>query len=178
MPSPFKLCIDPGHGMGNRTDGVFDPGCGEAGLNEASIVLVWAEELRRAVEARGTSVFMTRRDQVTPCPVSRRASLAKTAGCTHFISIHVNDADNALAHGTETLYRDDKEFAEDLQTELLKGLALRDRGVKQRLNLAVLKFPGKAALLELGFIKNPQDMEAVTNSALRAHTCRMLASLF
>ena len=174
----MKLCIDPGHGMANRSPGVYDSGCVGNGLEEADVVLVWGEELRRSVEARGIQTFMTRRDKVTPVSVGARVQLARDAGCTHFLSLHVNDAENPEAHGIETLYNGDNDFALEVQAAAIACLGLRDRGVKFRNDLAVLKFPGTRALLELGFIKSDRDVKAFTNNALMLHTCRMLAQIF
>src|SRR5690606_10229593 len=119
---------------------------------------------------------LTRQGPKDPAPVGARAQLGLAAGCTHFISIHVNDADNPLANGTETLYFMDsaKPWAQECQTALLQGLNLKDRGVKRRSDLAVLKFP-QSCLLELGFIKSKSDVNAFTSHPLILHTCRMLA---
>lgn len=177
----MKLCIDPGHGFANREAGVYDPGAVGSGLEEAVVVLVWAEELRRAVEARGIPVWMTRRDQVSATPLAGRASGAVANNCTHFISLHVNDLTKGVdewPNGTETYYRDDKQFALEIQHCLLTGLGLKDRGVKFSNSLAVLKFPGSAGLIELGFIDNKKDVSAFTNDILIKHTCRMLAQIF
>ncbi len=91
------------------------------------------------------------------------------------ISIHVNDSDSFAANGTEVLYNDDKEFAQGLLNALLNGMNLTNRGVKERTELAVLKFPGKAALIELGFIKNPADLKAMRDPAIISATCKLLA---
>ena len=174
----MKLCIDPGHGMGNRTVGVYDPGCVANGLNEADVVLTWAEELNKAVTARGIQTFLTRKNKVESRPVGARAKLAREAGCTHFISIHVNDAESILANGTETLYYNSDDLAKEVQAAAVSYLGLKDRGVKYRSDLAVLKFIGPCCLLELGFIQNPCDVKNFTNEHLRAHTCRAIAQIF
>jgi N-acetylmuramoyl-L-alanine amidase len=170
----MKVCIDPGHGMANRKPGVYDPGCVGNGREEAEIVMEWADELEKAFAVRGIPTFRTRTSRNEPTPVGQRASMAEKSDCTHFISIHVNDADSALAHGIETLYRDDSTMATKVQSALLAGLMLRDRGIKQRTDLAVLKFAGQAVLIELGFIKYPHDIEAMTNKVNIVRTCRLI----
>ena len=41
-----KLCIDPGHGLGNVRGNVYDPGAISAGVSEADIVLQYALAIR------------------------------------------------------------------------------------------------------------------------------------
>lgn len=164
--------------MGNRTPGVYDSGCSANGIDEADVVLTWAEELNKAVIARGIQTYFTRRGRSQEVPVGARAKLAQLAGCTHFISIHVNDADDDQAHGTETLYNHSDDLAKEVQTALVSNLGLRDRGCKHRSDLAVLKFIGPCCLIELGFIKNPVDMKHISSDQLRAHACRAIASIF
>lgn len=164
--------------MSNRTPGVYDSGCVGNGLEEADVVLVWAEELRRVVEARGIQTYLTRATKSQPCPVSARVQLGLGAGCSHFLSIHVNQADNSQANGIETLYRHNNEFALEVQAAAVTCLGLRDRGIKHRSDLAVLRFPGPCALLELGFIDNDRDVKSFTSNALMLHTCRMIAQIF
>lgn len=179
-PSGPHVCIDPGHGHSNRKPGVFDPGCthteGEH-FKESDIVLRWAFALREKLVARGATVFMTRDNATTPTPVGSRAPAAVREECDCLVSIHVNDSDDDSANGIETLWRHDnqKAFAGALQEALLSGLGLRDRGIKERDDLAVLSFPRKAALLELGFIANDKDRAAITDEDKIQATCELLA---
>lgn len=171
----LKVCLDPGHGMANRRPGVFDPGCERGDLHEADIVLVWANAIGHELAALGVSVFYTRRDNQRPTPLGSRASMAEDAGCDLLVSIHVNDADGKPT-GTETLYTgtDDQALAQRCQTAMLKGLGLRDRGIKQTGVLAVLKFRGPAVLLELGFIGT--DAATITDKARIEATAKLLAA--
>lgn len=181
VPAPvgsIKVCIDPGHGMSNKALGVYDPGCVHGSNEEATIVLEWAFELEKALAARGVPTFLTRRGKTTPTPVSVRAKRAQAANCTHLISIHVNDFTTSAANGTETLFRDDESFAKFVHIKLMGVLKLRDRGLKQRTDLAVLNFSGQACLIELGFIKHFPDLTRFTSFPLVQHACREIAGLF
>lgn len=171
----LKVCIDPGHGMANKRPGVFDGGCERGNLKEADIALDWANAVADELKALGVDVFFTRRDNQRPTPVGSRAGLAEDAGCDLLVSIHVNDADGAPT-GTETLYSgtDDIPLAKACQTAMLTGLGLRDRGIKQRTDLAVLKFRGRAVLLELGFIG--MDAATITDKSKIAATAKLLAA--
>jgi N-acetylmuramoyl-L-alanine amidase len=181
-PSPTQtkpkttVCIDPGHGMGNRKPGVFDPGCERGDLHEADIALVWAGELAHQLEKLGARVVHTRKDNSTPCPLNSRATMAENAGAETLISIHVNDAATPNANGTETLHTNDEQLAQRCQDAMLKGLGLKDRGVNQRGDLAVLKFRGRAVLLELGFIGSKTDVWAIVDVDKIKKTCALLAA--
>lgn len=169
----MKICIDPGHGMSNRQIGVFDPGAThvENGFEfrEATIALRYALSLKDVLRARQIDVFMTRDDDTDHTPVGSRAGMAKAAGCDAYISLHLNDFDDDSANGLEVLYRDadDKALAAKLQTALIDVTKMRDRKIKQRGDLAVLKFDGVAVLIELGFIANDQDRAKLLNAQMR-----------
>jgi len=173
--SVIKVCVDAGHGLSNRSPGVYDPGCVHGALEEAEICLTWAAALAGALAARSVATFLTRPTKETSAPVGTRDDRAKAAGCTHLISIHVNDADSAQAHGTETLYRDDQYFAGRVHSAAADGLKLTNRGLKHRTDLAVLNFP-KSCLLELGFIQSAADRERFLDAAVRKETCRLIAA--
>lgn len=53
---------------------------------------------------------------------------------------------------------------------------MRDRKVKQRTDLAVLKFTGLAVLIELGFIANDSDRAKLLNAQVRDTIVRTIAT--
>lgn len=178
----MKICIDPGHGMSNRQNGVFDPGATnvESGLlfREADLTLRYGLALKDAFRAKGIDVFMTRDDNADHAPVGRRATMAEKVGCDVFVSLHLNDFDDDKANGLEVLYGKSasKALAQSLQDGLLKVTGMRDRKIKLRTDLAVLKFNGPAALVELGFIANDQDRGKLIDAQVRdAIVSRMAA---
>ena len=180
------ICVDPGHGMGNRRPNVFDPGAvwDEAGVRfeEAAIALQYGLALRDALRAAGHEVFMTRDDAQDPCPVGQRARNAERVGAKLLISLHLNSAANPdgsindSAHGVETLFRDepDRALAVALNTAVVQATGLRDRGAIKRDGLAVLAFNGPAALIELGFIPNDRDRDTLLTPAVRHNVCKAL----
>lgn len=175
----MKLCIDPGHGMSSRITGVYDTGAKFGQLEEADLVLTWAHELREACVRAGITVYMTRVSVNDPAPLLGRVAAAKKAGCTHLISLHINDDDSPKANGYETLYRvpGNEMFARYVHGQMLKLLGLRDRTVKRRPDLAIIKTGGMpSALLELGFIRNRGDMAIVTDATIMQRTCAALAA--
>lgn len=178
-----KVCIDPGHGMSNRSSNVFDPGAGHVegthAFREADIVLKYGLELKDVLRSRGIPVFMTRDDNTDQAPVGKRAGNAEKAGCDTFISLHLNDIDDDSANGLEVLYRDDKdmEFADKMRDALVKITGIKKRDNKKRTDLAVLKFNGKAILIELGFIANDKDRNVLLNPQIRQAVCEKIADV-
>ena len=179
----MKVCIDPGHGMSNRQGGIFDPGAThvENGFKheEAAIALNYGLTLKDIFRAQKVDVFMTRDDPQDHAPVRSRAKNAKNAGCGVFVSLHLNDFDDDKANGLEVLFRDaeDKALAQKMQDALIKVTKLSDRKIKQRTDLAVLKFQGTAILIELGFIANDKDREALLNPQVREQVCTTIADV-
>lgn len=178
----MKVCIDPGHGMSNRQPGVFDPGAThvENGFlfREADLALRFGLALKDVFRAAGVEVFMTRDDATDHAPVARRAVMARNAGCDLFISLHLNDFDDDSANGLEVLYRDaeDRVLAEKLQAALVAVTQMRDRGTRQRQDLAVLKFQGTAVLIELGFIAHDGDRARLLDAQVRDAIVRTIAA--
>jgi len=54
---------------------------------------------------------------------------------------------------------------------------IKDRGVKMRNDLAVLKFDGPAALIELGFIANDFDRNQLLDAQVRDSVVRTIAQV-
>lgn len=179
----MKICVDPGHGMSNRQTGIFDSGAVhvENGFlfREADIALRYGLALKDMLRAEGVDVFMTRDDDTDHAPVGRRAVMARHAGCDAFISLHLNDLDDDRANGVEVLFRDDRgrALAQKLQDALVQVTGLRDRKIKSRTDLAVLKFPGPAVLVELGFIANDRDRTTLLDAQVRESVVRAVATV-
>jgi len=178
----MTICLDPGHGMANRTPGVHDSGACAGSVTEAEIAMDWANELRRILLARNAKVIRTRIDALDPAPVAKRAATAKQYGCEIMISIHCNAADGT-AQGTETFYRGSKNqaMATALNTALVKVLGTRNRGIKtesesQHSRLAVMAFQ-PCYLIELGFLDHAADRAKLLDSTLRTQACEALAGV-
>lgn len=177
----MKLAIDAGHGMGNRTVGVFDTGATGHGYTEAAIVFAYAKSLKHYCMANGLNVYMVRKDETTNTPVSERATRARLHGCTHYISLHCNAFDDPSVKGIETYYRYKTPFVELVHSTSQKVLLLNDRGLKaegnsQHSKLAVLSFFGPACLVELGFITNQYDAMRLEKAAVRFNWAKQLAN--
>jgi N-acetylmuramoyl-L-alanine amidase len=176
------IILDPGHGMGNRRAGSFDPGAVAGGILEADIVMDWANVLREILMERGHRVVRTRIDHKDPASIGQRAKIAKQYHGDVMLSLHCNAA-NGKASGTETFYRgiDHKAKAEAITAAVCKALGTRNRGAKtesqsQHARLAVMSFQ-PCFLLEIGFIDHPGDRAKMIDPAYRRQACNAIASI-
>jgi N-acetylmuramoyl-L-alanine amidase len=167
--------IDPGHGMSNRTWGVYDPGAVHDDLHEARVALAVAMELRDQCLRRGWRTFMTRATNAEAAPLRERVPRARAAQCDCLISLHCNAHAGEQAHGTETLHRASEGFAAEVQRRLFAALATADRGVKRRDDLAILRYERPVVLVELGFISNAGDRDKLTDPARQLAAARAIA---
>ncbi len=151
----MKIFIDPGHGG-------KDPGAIGNNLYEKDITLSVSLELKSLLEKYGIEIKMSRSDD-TYLTINERYQLANAWGADYFISIHANAGGGT---GTETLYykADSKVYAQALQSAFIDAMGLRDRGIKYRDNVGVIRWTKMpAVLIELAFIDTAADAEILKN---------------
>ena len=91
-PSDFVVVIDPGHGG-------IDPGAQRAGVNEADLMLVFANEVVAELNAiPGVHAVLTRETDVF-VPLFTRMSIARSVGADLFISLHADALEEDEAQG-------------------------------------------------------------------------------
>lgn len=148
----MKIFINAGHG-GN------DPGAvSKNGTQEKDIVQTVGAILIHKLILSGFDVEYYQQKK-TVIDVSR---VENTSNSDLFISIHCNSAANKSANGVEVLYYPTsvkgKKCAQQMQNELVKSTKLRDRGIKARTDLHVLKrTKAPAILVELAFLSNEKE---------------------
>lgn len=176
-----RICIDAGHGLGNRKPDVYDPGACFGDHQEAAIALRWAHELEGRLKLTGVDVAMTRRSCYSIAPLTWRTQYAKDQQCDLFVSIHLN-ASNGQGRGTETFYRhpSSKAIAQRANDALVKVLGTRDRGIKTekdsaRKSIHVLGFQPDSILIELGFIDHLGDLAKLLDENNVRLGCEALA---
>jgi N-acetylmuramoyl-L-alanine amidase len=89
---PMTVMIDPGHGG-------IDPGAQVDGLDEKTLTLAFARELREALLREGGFTVALTRDDDFFVSLERRIALAHHAGADVFISLHADALSEGLAHG-------------------------------------------------------------------------------
>ena len=160
----IKIYIDQGHNPVNPNAGAEGNG-----LREQDLVYTIGQRLADRLRANGNFEVRlsrpTRDTQLgtsTSTSLSARVNEANRWGADYFISLHTNAATSPSASGSEAYVYARGTRAFDFATDILDSLTeitgLRDRGVKPRPGLYVLrKTRMPATLLELGFITNPGD---------------------
>ena len=143
------VCIDPGHGGKDPGAVAFD------GLREKDVVLDISKKLADKLRSFELDVVLTR-DADVYIPLLERAYIANEANADLFVSVHTNSVTSRQAHGAEVLVysltSSSVPVAEDVLANLV-SLGLRDRGIKPRPKLIVLKRTDMpAVLVETAFI--------------------------
>lgn len=135
----MTICLDPGHG-GN------DSGATAFGAKESDLTLKIAQYCKEELSKYDVNVVMTRTtdtrlSEEAAMDLKNRVEVAKKAGASYFISIHINSAANSAAKGAEVYYpntsgnknlsSNGQNLAKAIQKQLTT-LGLYDRGIKIR----------------------------------------------
>ena len=160
----IKIYIDQGHNPENPNAGAEGNG-----LREQTITYRVGQELAALLRANPAyEVRLSRPTPTTALGTSNSTSLqarvndANAWGADYFISIHTNASDNPDASGVEAFSyaKPSRAFSlgESITEQLSAATGLRDRGMKVRPGLYVLRRTNMpAVLVEIGFISNPAD---------------------
>ena len=159
-----RIYIDQGHNPSSPNTGAEGNG-----LREQDVTYIVGQELAALLRRSGNyEVRLSRPTPDTQLGNSNTGSLrarvndANSWGADYFISIHTNASDQSSASGVEaySYSRDSRAFrlGEEIVNGIVNVTGLRDRGMKVRPGLYVLKNTNMpAVLVEIGFITNPGD---------------------
>lgn len=135
----MSICLDPGHGGS-------DSGATAFGAKESDLTLKIAQYCKEELSKYDVNVVMTRTTDMrlseeAAMDLKNRVEVARKAGASYFISIHINSAQNSAAHGAEVYYpntsgnkslsSNGQNLAKAIQSQLA-ALGLYDRGIKIR----------------------------------------------
>jgi N-acetylmuramoyl-L-alanine amidase len=170
------ILLDPGHGSKNDLGSV-----GPTGYPEKDVALIVSQLLRTELERRGATVIMTRAGDDDLFPNDRVAKIEQ-ASPTIALSLHYNalpdggDAWNTKGVSTYWYQPQAQNLAVFLHDYLTQKLKRPSYGVYWN-NLALTR-PAIApsALLELGFMINPNEFEWVTNPKSQRQLASALAN--
>ena len=149
----MKVFLNPGH----APNGNPDPGACGCGLRECDVAKSVADLVAGYLVAAGVEVVGNMQDD----DLYAITSAANASGADIFISIHCN-AFNGSAQGTEVEVHPGSSAGRALgnciQRQIVDSLGTADRGLKDRLDLWVIKRTNMpAALVELAFIDHEGD---------------------
>lgn len=171
------VAVDPGHGGA-------DGGVTHAGVKEKDVNLAVALLLRDRLEALGARVVMTREDDRDNL-LDNRTSLnlrlykARQGEAQLLLSIHANSFPDSSQWGGQTFYHPDsaegRRLALLVQEELVR---LEPDNYREALaaNYYILRNSEiPAALVELGFLSNPDDRRKLVDPGYQASLADALA---
>lgn len=198
LPSktPRVVVLDPGHG------GKDSGAVGKRKVYEKLAVLSIAKRVKAHLEAKKVQVRMTRSTD-TFVPLAQRSGFAAKADADLFVSIHADGAGDPSAHGVETFAMTaagcdssnhygqggDKSAGKgnlhdaanavlgfSIQSNLVKMSKRSDRGLR-RARFSVLKnAPCPAALVECGFLTNPEEEALMIDANYREAVARGISN--
>jgi N-acetylmuramoyl-L-alanine amidase len=170
-----RIWIDAGHG---KIPGAKDdPGSiGKTyGTYEKVVNLQVALELQKRLLAAGAIVYMTRTGDEGLDFTQRPALVnALKPAVDLFISIHHNSSTNATVRGTETFYwttnPKSRVVAQYVHPALVKGLGFPDRKIRQDSFYVIKETKAPSVLLELGYLSNAAEENAIAEPGKVAKT--------
>ena len=167
------IVLDPGHGG-------TDPGAiGPRRTYEKNLNWSMAVKVKAILERAGATVLLTRPGDVDLTPASAsdrdelrvRTMVANNRKADIFVSIHHNSSVNSDLTGTSTYYYPktpyDAILAKCLQSAMVRGGGLDNIGIRTANFFVVKNAWMPAALLEIGYISNPQEEQTLNNSAFQ-----------
>ncbi|MCI6407583.1 N-acetylmuramoyl-L-alanine amidase family protein, partial [Veillonella caviae] len=150
------------------------------GLMEKNVTLPISMKLKKALEAKGAKVNLTRTTDVDvygpnasgPDELQARVDVGTANKSDIFISVHINSFSNPSVGGISTYYYDKTQYDTRLASRIQAKIADEagfggDRGIQPG-NLYVLRrslMP--AVLVELGFISNPKEEALLKSDAVQ-----------
>ena len=166
----LRVIIDAGHGGRDR-------GAVWGGVRESNLNLRVAGRVEAALKAKGYTVIMIRRSDIY-VSLTRRAQIANRYSNSIFVSIHFNATKYTSVRGAETFYvgKRGSYLAKSIQSEMVKNLKVRNRGIHYRSYSVLRQTSSPAVLVECGFISNSYERKRCNSSSYQATTARSIVA--
>ncbi len=182
----MTVAIDPGHGG-------YDGGARahDSGVWEKVTTLEISLALEKELVSRGASVVLTRREDIclsegdTASKQRKRADLkarmdaAAAAGADVLLSIHLNEYRSRQESGPQVFYQQGGDagrlLAGALQQALIDGLKPKKERKAMAGDYYVLRSAIPSALVECGFLSNPEEEKLLLSPAYQQKIAAALA---
>ncbi len=175
------IALDAGHG--GSDSGAVGYLNGNAVL-EKTLTLQITNRVKTILEDAGYTVSMTRTDDTLPS-LTERPAQANEENAAVFVSIHINAADAAEANGTEVWYSEEnngdsygttsEQLATNILNRMLYYLGSANRGVKTANHAVTRRCNMPAALTEVGFITNAEEVYKMTTEEYQKKAAQGIA---
>ena len=165
-----RIVIDAGHG-GNDTGAIKNK------IYEKDLTLEIAQRVRDILKARGLKkVYMTR-DEDKTLSLADRVDFANNKNADIYVSIHINASVKTEINGIETHYYTENGYnvAKIMHKELMDNVEAEDRGLFKSKFYVINHTEAPAVLLELGFISNDQERNALTSTKRQEDSANAIA---
>lgn len=193
---PRLVLLDPGHG--GKDTGTIS----KQGVTEKEVALDISHRVRKHLESKNIRVKMTRSGDTYPT-LDQRSAYAYKIGADLFVSIHANAAGSTAAHGVETFitsaagYDSSNHYGQggdkssqrnnaydapnailgfSVHSNLMKMTQRSDRGLRRARFSVLKKAPCPAALVECGFLSNPDEESLLSSSSYREKAARGISN--
>lgn len=199
LNSSVKICIDAGHGITQkRGKEAVSPGSTEqkaahvsgaqgAHITEEAFNLKVAQKLQGILMGKGYTVTMTRTGQECDLSNIDRANLGNESDFV--VRIHADGSDNTSAngisvlipeksyYGDEQMVADSKRLGEAILENAVAATGARNRGTVVRGDMTGFNWSKvPVALIECGFLSNPQEEEKLAADAYQQKLAEGIAS--
>jgi N-acetylmuramoyl-L-alanine amidase len=159
------IILDPGHGG-------YDPGAVNGNIHESDITMAQALKVKEILQNRGYTNVLLTRDSDNFIGLDNRTKFETDNSANLFVSFHCDSVDNPNARGF-TVYTsgsvNSNILGESISSELERGLKRSgrfhsNRGVRKSGYRVVIKTKSPAALIECGYLRNPDDLSTMTDT--------------
>jgi len=177
------IVIDAGHG-GSDSGAIGT--LNQASVYEKDLTLSMALKVRDILRNNGYHVEMTRETDTYPT-LQARAIFANDSNAAIFVSIHINSVSGMPnVSGTEVYYSSinngsdygvkSSTLAKNIQDALIAELSSKNRGVKQAEHVVTRTSLMPAALVEVGFISNEEELKNMASDEYQNKVANAIAA--
>ena len=190
----FLICIDPGHGFGDV--GTSSPNLGE--WDEKDVTFAVATEIYNILKESGYNVVLSHDNKTIPVTsiddgnnlfyIDERSVHANDIGTDLFVSIHCDTFDDDTGvHGTRVYYCSEYEYSDSaavLTDKIASKIDAKFTGAKKVITYGrdsasafyvTQNVKAPSALIELGFISNPDDAAKMCDEGWRRDIAEAIA---
>ncbi len=165
-----RIIIDPGHG-GNDTGAIKNR------VYEKDLTLEISQRVRDILKSRGLKKVLLTRDTDKTLSLADRVEFANSRNADIYVSIHINASVKTEINGIETHYYTQNGYnvAKIMHKELMQNVDAEDRGLFKSKFYVINHTEAPAVLLELGFISNDQERNALTSTKRQEDSANAIA---
>lgn len=167
----FTVVVDAGHGG-------KDVGANRAGIYEKDMTLAVATKLKRALEAKGVHVVMTRSSDMF-LELSQITGITNKVRPDAFVSVHINSSVKPTLTGIETYYYKPQSLplAKSVHKQMMARVSgSPDNGVRKAMYYVIHHTEVPAILCEIGYISNESERNAMLTDTRQSATAEAIST--